>query len=611
METADREMAVLKKMNIMKTKKTRLDAHIDHSYFVSDNVMISQGWVRTESGVGAKATIYSGDEEVLIESTYSISFRRPDVNSHFSDSDDTKNGVFYIFKIDDVEKSNLTIKISLNDAEKKLNTNVTGDVKNVLNSMSLMNEAEFIELNDCLLKNYSSLLISASDGNRVSPDSLPGSLKNNIEQAFAIPGYGVFIQGWLMDADSNLAGLHIKQGSYVSNNILDTYTQFSRPDVNEAFSQYISNSYTAGFYGIAKNQHFINGLNYELIMVTKTGDITTQVLEVTTKSGDPVELIQSILAPLDLTRAGYEEELSGYLGNAIAHIWKNKALPDIAVEIIEYGQQVNKPLCSLIIPIYGRYDFVLYQMTQFDKDDFMKDVEIIYVLDDPKIHAEFNAYCRNKSPFFRFGFKTVYGGCNRGYAGANNLGVENALSDKILLLNSDVMPKKLGWLADLLNVFNDKKKIGVLGARLLFEDETIQHDGLAYQKLPSFKDLWLIDHPAKGLPVWMANENGVRAMSSVTGACMMMKKTTYKELNGLDESYVLGDFEDSDLCLKALKAGYKNYIDSSTSLYHLERQSQNLFNDTSWKFKLTIYNGMQHAKRWNESIVKLLAQGSK
>jgi len=56
---------------------------------------------------------------------------------------------------------------------------------------------------------------------------------------------------------------------------------------------------------------------------------------------------------------------------------------------------------------------------------------------------------------------------------------------------------------------------------------------------------------------------------------------------------------------------YQNYIDTNTSLYHLERQSQNLFNDTSWKFKLTIFNGIQHSKRWDSTIVKLLEQGSK
>ena len=92
---------------------------------------------------------------------------------------------------------------------------------------------------------------------------------------------------------------------------------------------------------------------------------------------------------------------------------------------------------------------------------------------------------------------------------------------------------------------------------------------------------------------------------------MLIKKKTYETLGGFDESYILGDFEDSDLCLKALQSGLKNYIDTNTSLYHLERQSQNLFNDTSWKFKLTIFNGIQHSKRWDSTIVKLLEQGSK
>ena len=85
----------------------------------------------------------------------------------------------------------------------------------------------------------------------------------------------------------------------------------------------------------------------------------------------------------------------------------------------------------------------------------------------------------------------------------------------------------------------------------------------------------------------------------------MLSTAIYKELDGLDESYILGDFEDSDLCLKAIQAGYTNYIDSGINLYHLERQSQNLFEDKSWKFKLTIYNGMQHARRWGSMIEEL------
>jgi len=603
---------MLKKMNILKNKKVALEAHIDHSYFVSKNILIAQGWVRPEPNSEVKITLHANAGEVKVKPLKTINFKRPDVNKHFNDLDEVKSGVVCIFDIkDEYQRDTVNINVERDSTEKKLNLNVTGDVKNVLNPLALMDKAEFEVADLFLLKKYSSLIISASDGARVDPNGFPGCLQINVEHAFSIPNHGIFIQGWLVDAEKNLAGIHIKQGGVVSMNLLDSSTSFLRPDVNQVFSQYISDRYEAGLYGIALSDEFVSGLNYELIMVTKTGEISTQTLEVVAKPDDPVALIQSALTPFDLNRDGYQKELHGFIGDAITHIWKNKTLPAGEDEVEQYGKPVKAPDCSMIIPIYGRYDFVLYQMTQFDNDPYMQKVEIIYVLDDPKILSEFNSYCARVSPLLNLGFKTVYGGCNRGFAGANNLGVKHATAETLLLLNSDVMPKYNNWLADLISVFNKKKNVGVLGARLLFEDETIQHDGLEYQKLPSFEELWLIDHPGKGLPEWMARDCGVYEIPSVTGACMLIKKKTYETLGGFDESYILGDFEDSDLCLKALQSGLKNYIDTNTSLYHLERQSQNLFNDTSWKFKLTIFNGIQHSKRWDSTIIKLLEQGSK
>jgi hypothetical protein len=320
----------------MKGKQAHLNAHVDHSYFVSKNVMITTAWVRDNSSIQIKTTLHSGGGEVITKSIKSFNFIRPDVNKHFNDSDEVKSGIFYIFEIEsDFEKTDLTIKISLGGVEKELNANITDDAKSVMTALSLMESIEFEELNNSLLKKYSSLLILQADGKKMGPETLPGSLKIEIEHAFSITGYGVFLQGWLIDADSNLAGIHIKQGSHVSNNLLESSTRFVRPDVNSLFPQYISSQCSAGLFGIAVNNQFINGLNYELIMVTRTGDITTQVLEVITKSGDTVELIRSLLTPLDLTKARYQEELSGYLGEAIAYIWKNKALPKQVVEIIE------------------------------------------------------------------------------------------------------------------------------------------------------------------------------------------------------------------------------------------------------------------------------------
>ena len=62
--------------------------------------------------------------------------------------------------------------------------------------------------------------------------------------------------------------------------------------------------------------------------------------------------------------------------------------------------------------------------------------------------------------------------------------------------------------------------------------------------------------------------------------------------------------------MKALDAGYKNYLLGSEKLYHLERQSQNLFDDNDWKFKLTIFNGWQHTTKWNSVIKQIHSQAS-
>jgi len=375
-----------------------------------------------------------------------------------------------------------------------------------------------------------------------------------------------------------------------------------RPDVNECFESNVSNTYKAGMYGIFEMNGIDASQPVSIVLQTQDGQAAISELPVANKGEDTVGIIQSILAPIDVTKPDYEEELNGYLGEAIHNVWSAKGHTQDVPIISEYGIQPENPVCSLIIPIYGRYDFVKYQIAQFAKDESLASSEIIYVLDDPRLLTEFNRFCASVYEIFKIPFRTVSYSNNLGFAGANNIGVSQANSEYILLLNSDVMPKYSGWLKQMMDTYAGLEVPGILGTRLLFEDNTIQHDGLMYQKLKQYGPLWLIEHPAKGLPDWMSPSEGVREIPSVTGACMLMRTSLYQELNGLDEGYVLGDFEDSDLCLKSLQAGYKNYINSDISLYHLERQSQNLFEDKSWKHKLTIYNGLQHTKRWGSLI---------
>ncbi|WP_430459485.1 glycosyltransferase family 2 protein [Thalassolituus sp. LLYu03] len=589
-----------------------LGAFYDQAIFYGADLLCILGWERYTGEEAPDLEINCMGETLDVTSLSLIKFSRMDVNKHFGDEDEVKWGVMRVFRLaspfNREDAVDLKFVLKLSSDEKDVEANLSENTAVILNSTMQMDKKDIRTfVTDILDECVKSVLTSPSEGFS-AVEQLPGFIRLHGDNNVAIPGYGVFLQGWMVDSESNLLGVYLRQGSSISENLLGSCSNFDRPDVNKAFERIVSSRYKAGIYGIFRMSKYNPTKKTDLVMVAKGGRIAVMPLDVNAGVDDPISLIRTLLTPVDMRKPGYEAEMNGYLGDAIFSVWANKKTCGDTVQVTEYGQLPDEPVCSIIIPIYGRYDFVLYQIAQFVQDPGMCRAEIIYVLDDPRLLSEFNQYCAGVYELFRLPFKTVSYDMNLGFAGANNMGVQYATAPMLLLLNSDVVPKYAGWLAEMMGTYAHAKNPGILGARLLFEDETIQHDGLAYQQIKEFGSLWLVEHPGKGLPVWMTEELGLRSVPSVTGACMLMKTELYSQLGGLDESYVLGDFEDSDLCLKALNAGYVNYINSSIVLYHLERQSQNLFEDKSWKFKLTIYNGLQHTRRWGSMIKELSAE---
>jgi GT2 family glycosyltransferase len=275
------------------------------------------------------------------------------------------------------------------------------------------------------------------------------------------------------------------------------------------------------------------------------------------------------------------------------------------ISVLEYGKMPAKPKVSIIVPLYGRIDFVEYQLSQFANDPYFQEkTELIYVLDDPALTDDLLRLVQGLYPVFEIPFKVVTYAENYGYAIANNIGARYATAEKLLLLNSDIMPLEKGWLPEMLKESKNLKNVGALGPKLLFEDGSVQHAGMAFEKSEVF-GMWLNEHPGKGLPD-MQKEKTIREVPAVTAACLLLDRSLYEEVGGLSENYLLGDFEDSDLCLKLIEKGKKNYYLPTVSLCHLERQSQNLFSDTSWKTKITLFNGWQHNIKWNELITTLM-----
>lgn len=131
---------------------------------------------------------------------------------------------------------------------------------------------------------------------------------------------------------------------------------------------------------------------------------------------------------------------------------------------------------------------------------------------------------------------------NRGFAAACNLGARVARGRYLVFLNNDTVVHN-GWLDAMVNCAREDDTIGVVGALLLYPEGDVQHAGIAFndEKIPyHIFQKFAAAHPA-------VNER--RDMQAVTGACMLVPRDLFLNMNGFDEQFHNG-FEDIDYCLR-------------------------------------------------------------
>jgi GT2 family glycosyltransferase len=272
---------------------------------------------------------------------------------------------------------------------------------------------------------------------------------------------------------------------------------------------------------------------------------------------------------------------------------------------IEFGSLHFDPLVSIVVPLYGRIDLMEHQLAHFASDSSLSLVEIIYVLDDPVFKDELERKARFWHALYRVPFRLVILACNLGYSGANNVGVSFARAPKILLLNSDVLPVTRGWIHPLIVALDTLPDAGIVSPRLLFPDGTLQYGGISFRRIPYVSDYYLNQHPGKGLPPQEIYDP--YKIDAATGACLMISKSLYLSVGGLDESFIMGDFEDSDLSLKVLTAGRTVWCVPGIALWHLERQSIGTIKQKAVRQYVTLYNARRQHLRWADVIERTQA----
>ena len=158
------------------------------------------------------------------------------------------------------------------------------------------------------------------------------------------------------------------------------------------------------------------------------------------------------------------------------------------------------------------------------------------------------------------------------FAKINNDVVKNHVTDEyefLLFCNNDI--KLLNNIIyGMLNVYKTTPKVGTIGCRLHFEDNTIQHDGILCL-IDKQQNLFISHH---GLNSYYNFSNNNKKTLGSTAALLIIKKDVFIKCGFFNENYITC-FEDVELNLKCLMLGLDNYCNSNLVSYHYESQTRN------------------------------------
>ena len=179
------------------------------------------------------------------------------------------------------------------------------------------------------------------------------------------------------------------------------------------------------------------------------------------------------------------------------------------------------------------------------------------------------------------------------FAEMANFAVESSETDRVVLLNDDMFALDDQWLPALLEPL-ELPGVGVVGGRLLYEDDRIQHCGIilgvhgAAAHVFEGENLTYIGYNSFNMVI--------RNYSAVTGAMMAFRRSAFHQVGGFDTVFPI-DFNDVDFCLKFIRAGLRNVYTPFATLRHFESRS-------AQRFAADALDRARFTRRWHSFIAR-------
>lgn len=379
-----------------------------------------------------------------------------------------------------------------------------------------------------------------------------------------------FVRGWARDDQAPIVRLDAISPEGARSPLLERLHRVPRPDLEELFRgapRPVAKPGFVCFFEVEHPSRLAEGWVFELENAAGVGIEASAP----TATIDPLAVRDTILGELVRERR-VDTPLMSQLVPAVVSLQEELAGRVEIDEVEEFGTVAADPEVSIVIPLYRRVDLLEHQLAQFADDPGLRGEELIYVLDSPELAPELLPRVAELHELYRVPFRLAILSRNAGFAVATNLGASLARGRLLLLLNSDVLPDRPGWLAQLAEAYDSLPQAGAVAPKLLYDDGSIQHAGIEFRRNPASGG-WELVHAFKGLHRGFDGAAERRPMPSLSGACLLTERELFTELGGLAADYVKGGYEDAELCMRLAERDLEAWYVPEVELFHLEGRS--------------------------------------
>ena len=367
---------------------------------------------------------------------------------------------------------------------------------------------------------------------------------------------------------------------YFDEDFLDKYNKRINPFFKPDWSPYLLRSfnYIGNIFVINKNllkklEHFlIYDKNFHYDLILHCAELSDNFIHIPIPSFSKLKIqkinqskiISNHIRRLELNaEIKYDEKLNSYRVNYLLQ---------------------QEPKVSIIIPTKNNKFLLKRCIDSLENNTNYENFEIILVDNNSNDRGTLEYY--DSLPYQVISYPHPFN-----FSKMNNLGVANAQGDYILCLNDDTKALETNWLTEMVSICQ-QKDVGIVGAKLLHSNGSIQHAGAVFLKSGSgFHIFENILEKSNGV---FNMHNVIRNFSAVTGACLLIKNSIFEKINGYDDDFDLF-YGDADLCLKTLKAGFHVVYTPYAKLLHegsttIKKNSESFF---------TIENHLHFIKKWS------------